>query len=107
MNPLPPTPQKLALTLEPLKSFLDGLTLSEKIPKSRIKGVIKSGMTLEKWNTDVYSHKLASTCYENEMSQLEAYLKKYDFATNSILVNYSKAGDRKKHIYGRCILLSH
>jgi len=103
MNPLPLTPKKLALTLEPLKSFLDGLTLSEKVPKSRIKAVIKikSGKTLEKWNPDVYSHKVASESYENEISQLEGYLKKYDYVTNYMLVTYTKAGKRKKNLYGR------
>jgi hypothetical protein len=90
------------ITINRNKSLLDGNTMLEIIPITRINALLKSNVLSIEWNTKVYSQKLASMCYRNETHQLKQYLTKYNQSLGGVLVEYTKSKNTtKKSIWGR------
>jgi len=90
----------LPLSLTKRSSVLDGLTLFEKIPAERIKGLLKSNLLLLLWSEDygydAHKKQIAEN-YANEKVQIQNYYKLYNPAVGGSLVKYGKP----KHKWGR------
>ena len=90
----------LNLALDKRASVLDGLTMIEVVPKSRLNAVLKSGLLLLSWGEDYnwdFHKKVIMETYENERTQIQKYYNSYNKKLGSISVKYYKP----KHKWGR------
>jgi len=88
---------KIVLTLEKTPSYLDGIALLELIDFNCFNALMKSDHLIKKYDTTIYSQKLASRLFLNERHQLEDFLLKYEKKINAFKVVYKKP----KHKFGR------
>ena len=91
--------KKINLTItKSINSFLENNGMVEVLPIGRIRALIKSDFLKKDWTNITDPHNfMVKQHYDNEISQITAYLKKYDNCENGVKVNYTKP----KHKWGR------